>query len=239
LTVKFPQEIFVMKRSLFLMAALGLLASLAFGTPSQASTISFTYSTALVPSTPNPAVITGVFIPTPGGTPNSTPPGPTTLTVSPFHVATTQTGPIVPPAAGPGAPYSFVIGDFSLQHLDAHGVYLLSGTVTENVTINIAGPGGGSGSFKVDENFFGFVGMGATTITPSITAEPPGYTYIGKYRVSVFYEATSTQTGVPGSAMSIAIEATTVPEPTSMALLGIGMTSFLAFRRFFKRSVTV
>lgn len=28
---------------------------------------------------------------------------------------------------------------------------------------------------------------------------------------------------------------TAVPEPTSMALLGIGMTSFLAFRRFFKR----
>jgi hypothetical protein len=26
-----------------------------------------------------------------------------------------------------------------------------------------------------------------------------------------------------------------VPEPTAMALLGIGMTSFLAFRRFFKR----
>jgi hypothetical protein len=26
-----------------------------------------------------------------------------------------------------------------------------------------------------------------------------------------------------------------IPEPTSMALLGIGMTSFLAFRRFFKR----
>jgi hypothetical protein len=27
-----------------------------------------------------------------------------------------------------------------------------------------------------------------------------------------------------------------VPEPTSMALLGIGMTSFFAFRRFFRRT---
>jgi len=31
---------------------------------------------------------------------------------------------------------------------------------------------------------------------------------------------------------------TAVPEPTSIALLGIGMTGFLAFRRLFKRTAT-
>jgi hypothetical protein len=39
----------------------------------------------------------------------------------------------------------------------------------------------------------------------------------------------------PGSPLAT-LSFSTVPEPTSMALLGIGMTSFLAFRRFFKRT---
>jgi hypothetical protein len=35
---------------------------------------------------------------------------------------------------------------------------------------------------------------------------------------------------------SLVVGSGTVPEPTSMALLGIGMTGFLAFRRLFKRN---
>jgi len=38
------------------------------------------------------------------------------------------------------------------------------------------------------------------------------------------------------SIVSQGFSTTAVPEPASMALLGIGMTSFLAFRRFFKRT---
>lgn len=35
---------------------------------------------------------------------------------------------------------------------------------------------------------------------------------------------------------SASVAFTSIPEPTSIALLGIGMTGFLAFRRFFKRT---
>jgi hypothetical protein len=42
----------------------------------------------------------------------------------------------------------------------------------------------------------------------------------------------TTSTGSLSNSLSFS----SVPEPTSMALLGIGMTSFLAFRRFFKRT---
>ena len=45
-----------------------------------------------------------------------------------------------------------------------------------------------------------------------------------------------TFTGATDVHSHASIVATSVPEPASLALLGIGMTGFLAFRRFFKRT---
>jgi hypothetical protein len=83
----------------------------------------------------------------------------------------------------------------------------------------------------------GALGAGADQVTFTFTSVGPG-----DYKLN--FEVNSTaptlhflgynigSTGQGGGNGYV----TAVPEPGSMALLGIGMTSFLAFRRFFKRN---
>jgi len=214
------------KRSFPLIAALGVIASLAFVTPSWAASVPFTYTTAVTtsPTITGTLVLGSAVSPAPSVTVTAL--SPTPNTVAPMN-----------PAPNSGSSFAFIIGSYTLSNVPANSLYRIQGTIDENVTITTTS---GTGTIQIVETFNGFVGDGVTTITPGIDPGSPGTTTIGKVKFSVFFESTSTQAGVPGSAINIAIQAGAIPEPASMSLLGIGMAGFLAFRRFFdKRSTRV
>jgi hypothetical protein len=109
---------------------------------------------------------------------------------------------------------------------DSATVTFVGGPLTGPVTIS---PGTGltiTGETVSAESVkftFNTVGVGSYALDFTVTAGPDltltGGTVAG---------TSKTQGGVTGFV-------TSVPEPASMALLGIGMTSFLAFRRFFNK----
>jgi hypothetical protein len=113
-------------------------------------------------------------------------------------------------------------------------------TYTPDVTgtasnVTVASPGGLSGvtaSISGDTLTVDFTAANKTTsdiiVTFDTTLAPP------------INFATFSVTGVSGGATgtgSVSVTSGVVPEPTSVALLGIGLSGFLACRRFFKRTV--
>jgi len=83
------------------------------------------------------------------------------------------------------------------------------------------------------------------TITKLVTNLLPGYDFsplVGG-AISLSFDKTGANfpsivghAGTSALASGSGIQESSVPEPTSLALLGIGMSGFFAFRRFFKRT---
>jgi len=174
------------RRSLFLCMAAGLVASLAFATPSQAgSTIVDTKVTFLI--------------------------------------------------TGPNSP---TITDFSIQYagvpaLDPIGpitVITTGGLTTLTVLENPVGSGLIVITFDRTNETVGFGTGSAQTLEFQFSTPATGGT------VSGTFAGMSNLDNPPVTGQHFNINVNSTPEPASLALLGIGMTGFLAFRRFFKKT---
>jgi hypothetical protein len=182
--------------------------------------------------------------------------GAETLTFSSFsYSSSTSAG--TPPVTTPGLPPAsiFVVNPYTVGNETG---FTLNGTlfaaantlVDVSITYTVTAPAGElindaflsttggilgtTGGYSVSETLST---VPATTLSANLGSPTGTINFAGVNSITVSKDI-FLNGGNGGTSLSVitqAFSSTGVPEPSSMALLGIGMTGFLAFRRLFKR----
>lgn len=149
------------------------------------------------------------------------------------------------PTNMPGFTLSGAFGALAGASADADLVYTVSGASITDATLTGNPAGTGTGVASVTETIHSgpsVLGpiLGQLFISNTTTSGPVTTTFAPQTTITVVkdIEALGGSAGVSLSSVTQVISTSGVPEPSSVALLGIGMAGFIAFRRFTRRPRT-
>jgi hypothetical protein len=228
------------RRSLFLAIAAGLLVSGIGARDGRAASV------------PLPTELTNLL---PAGS-TATVAGAETLTFSNFTFSSLSV-----PAGSAAVPGNIEVGAFTVSNetgisfsgtlsapintlVDVAITYIVTAPAGELLTDaflgSVGGPNGGvgTGTYSIQESLVNAVTLAPITTLIAGSSSPSALANFAGVQSILVTKDISIMGGSTGETLSVvqqAFSSTGVPEPSSMALLGIGMTGFLAFRRLFKR----
>jgi hypothetical protein len=126
------------------------------------------------------------------------------------------------------APAGTTVTDLVISYTPVDAITNLNVVTSTGLgTPTLVADGAGANTVEVD---FAATSSGSITFTFDTSAAPGS---VASLTLTPTFSGQSST--IKGASTTLNVTAVGVAEPTSMALLGIGMTGFLAFRRLFKR----